>query len=415
VTHEEKVIQYLQEARATDLASINTLTAHIAMTPRSAYRDALGAHLEETRQRERRLGRRLRDVGESRNLVGLGVGAVQGLLAQVLALSKGPVDLLRGSTGAEKLLKNAKDEVAAEGLGMATYKALEHLAHAVDDQETVELAIEGRQQEEAMLHFLIEQISDLTDDVVAEDLRGETTYDVSTTGAAEAIRTVADEVEDLAEDIVERAADSAKDLAEVTQDAARGATEAARGVAAEVRGEAEQAAGAAKETAGQAAGAVRQRAGQAAGAARETAQQAAGTAKETAGQAADEARKVPGVDQAEGEVRGAVADESDLPIANYDSLKAGDILPKLPELSQEDLAKVDGYERAHRARKTVLNRIDYLQEPEPFPGYDQMTVHDVETQLRDADDATAERVRDYERKHKRRVTIMELSAVSESS
>ena len=46
MTNNEKVIQYLQEARATDLASINTLTAHIAMTPRSSYRDALGAHLE---------------------------------------------------------------------------------------------------------------------------------------------------------------------------------------------------------------------------------------------------------------------------------------------------------------------------------------------------------------------------------
>ena len=64
-------------------------------------------------------------------------------------------------------------------------------------------------------------------------------------------------------------------------------------------------------------------------------------------------RKVPGVAQAEGQVKGAVASESDLAIARYDTLTADEILGRLPSLSQVDLAKVDSYERRHDNRTTV--------------------------------------------------------------
>ena len=60
---------------------------------------------------------------------------------------------------------------------------------------------------------------------------------------------------------------------------------------------------------------------------------------------ARQARKVPGVAQAEGQVKGAVASEGDLAIARYDSLTADEITGRLAELSQIDLAKVDAYER----------------------------------------------------------------------
>ena len=69
---------------------------------------------------------------------------------------------------------------------------------------------------------------------------------------------------------------------------------------------------------------------------------------------ARQARKVPGVAQAEGEVKGAFADESDLAIAGYDGLTADEITAELAGLSQVDLAKVDAYERRHENRTTVL-------------------------------------------------------------
>src|SRR5207237_3124812 len=43
---EAKVSQYLNEAQATEQALIQTLQAHIAMTPRGSYREVLEGHLE---------------------------------------------------------------------------------------------------------------------------------------------------------------------------------------------------------------------------------------------------------------------------------------------------------------------------------------------------------------------------------
>jgi hypothetical protein len=74
------------------------------------------------------------------------------------------------------------------------------------------------------------------------------------------------------------------------------------------------------------------------------------------------ARQVPGVSEVEGEARGAVARQQDLPIARYDSLSAAEIVKRLPKLSQVDLGKVDAYERKHDNRKTVLNKISSLRD-----------------------------------------------------
>ena len=112
----QKTIQYLNEAHATEQALTRALQAHIAMTPRGGYRTDLERHLRETRSHEMSLEQRLEELGESRTMVGAGVGALQSLVGQVLALSKGPFDLFRGASGEEKLLKNAKDESATEAL-----------------------------------------------------------------------------------------------------------------------------------------------------------------------------------------------------------------------------------------------------------------------------------------------------------
>ena len=56
---------------------------------------------------------------------------------------------------------------------------------------------------------------------------------------------------------------------------------------------------------------------------------------------ARQARKVPGVARVEGQVKGALAFEGDLAIANYDKLTVEEISGRLSELSQIDLAKID--------------------------------------------------------------------------
>src|SRR4051794_23191411 len=113
---EQKLAQYLTEAHALEVALVRTLESHVAVTPRGAYRALLEQHLEETKGHAERIEHRLNELGEGRNIVQLGVGVLETVIGQLLALTKTPIDLLRGTGGEEKLLKNAKDECATEGL-----------------------------------------------------------------------------------------------------------------------------------------------------------------------------------------------------------------------------------------------------------------------------------------------------------
>ena len=50
-----------------------------------------------------------------------------------------------------------------------------------------------------------------------------------------------------------------------------------------------------------------------------------------------------------------------LPINNYDTLSASQIVPRLAGLNAEELARVRAYENSHRRRRTILGRIAQLQ------------------------------------------------------
>ena len=91
---------------------------------------------------------------------------------------------------------------------------------------------------------------------------------------------------------------------------------------------------------------------------------------------------------------------------DFDPLTAAEIIEKLPGYSQQDLREVAIYEQAHQARQTVLERIESLRGPEPVPGYDQLTVPEVQAQLSAGDEALATAVRDYERSHKKRDGVL---------
>ena len=115
---------------------------------------------------------------------------------------------------------------------------------------------------------------------------------------------------------------------------------------------------------------------------------------------------MPGVARAEGTAKGAVASAEDLPIARYADLTADEIVAKLPELSQVDLAKVAAYERKSQDRSTVLDRVSTLQGDEPWAGYDELTVEDIRSALAGADDERIAGVRAYERAHKQRAGVL---------
>ena len=182
------VSQYLTEALATEKALVTPLRAHIAMTPEGAYRQVLERHLGETQEHANAVERRLGELGSGGGLIATGTELAQTLVGQGLALSKGPVDMLRGKSGEEKLLKNAKDECATEALEIATYQAIETLAEALGDDKTAHLARTHRQQEERMLEQLRGLLPSLTLDAVRALATGHSSYDLSATGAADMLR-----------------------------------------------------------------------------------------------------------------------------------------------------------------------------------------------------------------------------------
>ena len=299
---QQKVMQYLGEAHASELALVRVLQSQIAMTPRGTYRTGLEKHLVETRDHAKRVARRLDELGIGANPFMAVVGAFEAVVGQTLALGKAPFDLLRGSGGEEKVLKNAKDACATEALEIATYTAIEKLANAVGDTTTAKLAASIRADEEKMLERILREIPKLTQAVVGADVDGNGSYDVATTGAGETVR------------------------------------------------------------------------------------KAAKTTKRTARKATTPAGP---------------------PIARYDKLTADEIVAKLSDLSQTDLAKVDAYERRNQNRSTVLGRVSTLRTREPWSGYDELSAGEVQSVLSEGDEDRAKRVRAYEAAHKNRTGVLQ--------
>ena len=327
---EQKIAQYLKEAHTSEQTLVIVLQEQIAMAPGGSLRDGLESHLEETRDHAEQLERRLGELPHGTNFIEAGIGAVEALLGQAFAIGKAPLDLLRGSGGEEKVLKNAKDACATEALEIATYTALGQLARSVGDEVTAELAEDILEDEERMFQRLLKEIPRLARAVVGADVRDEPSYELTDTGAAEAIRSGGRKVE-------------------------------------------------------------------------RTAREATSQAKAKA----RKARRVPGVARAEGQIKGAVASEEDLAIAGYGKLNANEIVERLSNLSQVDLTKIDSFERKNENRATVLNRITALRGSEPWPGYDELGVEEIQSVLDEGDSSRVRRVRSYERSHKNRKGVLD--------
>src|SRR5688500_19467911 len=101
----DKPLPYLDEAHAHERALVSVLTSQIAMTPRGSYRTALETHLRETRDRAERVGRRRKALGGGTGPLASVVGLAETVVGQALALSKTPIDMVRGTGGEEKVLQ----------------------------------------------------------------------------------------------------------------------------------------------------------------------------------------------------------------------------------------------------------------------------------------------------------------------
>lgn len=331
---DQKVVQYLSEAHASEVALVSVLESQIAMSPGGSYRDALEKHLDETRTHAHRIEERLGELREARNPFQAFVGFTETVIGQMLALSKTPFDLLRGSSGEEKVLKNAKDACATEQLEIATYTALERLAVTVGDKQTAKLVASIRGDEERMLKRIMLEIPTLTDAVVRAEIEDHPSNGMPEPAAAEVTRKVARRPSN-------------------------------------------------------------------------TARQTPARARRPIGQA----RKGSGSTQVERQGRRSGASQERLPIQRYRSLSTEEIVRELSGLSVSDLGKVDSYERKNKNRAGILSRIRVLRGEEPWAGYDERTVSEIEAVLNEGDYQRAQDVLVYERAHKNRPEVIQSALV----
>lgn len=280
------VQQLLAEAHATETAQIQTLSAHIAMTPPGDYRRGLETHLRETRGHADKVRRRLQDLGFRKNPLQVGFGIGQTIFKNTLVLGKAPIDMIRGKSVGEKLVRNARDEATSETLEIATYETIENVARTIGDNETAQLASSILADEENMLESLRQVLPKLAGEMVRE--------------------------------------------------------------------------------------------------------------------------QVPATER-------TITSPQDLPIPDYDDLTADDVVSRLKDLSQEELRAVEQYEAKNANRSTVLRRVASLRTQEPWPGYDSLTVAEIREQLSNAPASRLQKVRDYERAHKDRTSVIDLTERESSS
>jgi ferritin-like metal-binding protein YciE len=173
-----KLIQFLNEAYGKERQLEKAITAHIAVTTRVPYRRRLEQHLHETKAHARELERRIQQLGGSAETVSVpGPGVIseaasrmQDVAQRGVAIARAPLQVMRGTTEQERLLKNAKAEYADEAEEIANYTAIEALAESVGDRTTVRLARVIRRQEERMAEFLERLIPQLTRAVVQAEI-----------------------------------------------------------------------------------------------------------------------------------------------------------------------------------------------------------------------------------------------------
>ncbi|HET7380865.1 MAG TPA: hypothetical protein VFJ24_12545, partial [Gaiellales bacterium] len=63
--------------------------------------------------------------------------------------------------------------------------------------------------------------------------------------------------------------------------------------------------------------------------------------------------------------------------------------------------------RKNQNRSTVLGRTSALRGEEPWPGYDELNVSEVNAVLDEGDEDLAKRARAYERSHKNRAAVIQ--------
>jgi ferritin-like metal-binding protein YciE len=170
-----KLVQWLNEAYSKEAELEADLTAHIALTEKTAYKKRLQQHLKETRDHKRRVSSRIKKLGGS-PASGPSVPGAPNALGEVagkaVAAVKGQVGTARAAVTeqAETHLRNAQEELREEHVEIALYTRIEVLATEVGDRDSAQLARAIRRDEERMAKYLDSELQRLVKDVVRAEI-----------------------------------------------------------------------------------------------------------------------------------------------------------------------------------------------------------------------------------------------------
>jgi hypothetical protein len=184
-TVREKVIQYLQDAKAAEYAFTTLITANIAVTPEGDYRRRQESERQRSRERVYRVSDRLGELGARRSLRFLGLDVARVVGGQSVVLATIPLQLLRGPNGEDRVLKNARDLCAAAAVPVADYRTLEQVAHACRDEVTAKLAVDLRAETENVLSECFMALERLADAVIFGEAEGVPVYQIRRIGAVQ--------------------------------------------------------------------------------------------------------------------------------------------------------------------------------------------------------------------------------------
>jgi ferritin-like metal-binding protein YciE len=172
------LIQYLNEAYGKEKQLEQALQAHIKMTDVASYKKRLQEHLKETKGHARELQKRIKQLGGKAEAVDLpgpeavseAASSVAAVAGKAVAAAQGAVHAVRGTSKQEQQLKNAKDEYHEEAEEIANYTAIQSLADALGDKETIKLAKTILRDEQRMAKFLEGMIPRLAKAVVTAEI-----------------------------------------------------------------------------------------------------------------------------------------------------------------------------------------------------------------------------------------------------
>ncbi len=101
------------------------------------------------------------------------------------------------------------------------------------------------------------------------------------------------------------------------------------------------------------------------------------------------------------------SEEVDIIIPGYDDMTVTEVLDQLKPLSMRDLELIRAYEHHNLNRIRIIRQVDReLDEARIIAGYDELPVGDIVDKLEDLSEQELASIKDYEKSHRKRVTIL---------